>query len=65
MPCRLVIDIIILAECAALVFTFKICTFKMEAACFIDVLDTYQTTWCCMPTEQLSVAIAPTSDFDI
>jgi len=40
MPCSLAIDII-LAECATLVFTFKICTFKMEAACFVDALDIY------------------------
>ena len=51
---------IILAECAALVFTVK-----MEAACFIDTLDIYQTIWCCMPRQQLSAALAPTLDFDI
>jgi len=64
MPCSLAIDII-LAQCAALLFTFKICTFKMEVACFIDALDTYQTTWCCIQRQQLSVAFAPTLDFDI
>ena len=59
MPCSLAIDII-LAQCAALLFTFK-----MEVACFIDALDTYQTTWCCIQRQQLSVAFAPTLDFDI